>query len=307
MKKTSKRIVFFGTEDFSAKSLEKLIADGWAVALVVTKPDSKRGRGKQISEPLVKQIARSHNITVLQPTNVQDIAPQIKEIGNRLGVLVSYGKILPKEILDMFEPTGIINIHPSSLPKYRGPSPIETAILNGDTSIGISLIKLTEEMDAGPIYHQTLVDIDSNMGAHDAYATISSVASAELIKILPGIIDGSVLAKPQEEKQATYTRLLSKNDGIINWENSAEEILRGIRAYEIWPKSRTTIGTLEVIIKQAHKVPAGSEKPGEYEIIDNSALMIQTGKDRVYIDKLQPVGKNEMTTKAFLAGYKRSL
>lgn len=297
----SKQIIFFGTEDLSAECLKRLIDDGYTIASVVTKPDSKKGRGKELSEPRVKKIAKEHNIPVWQPNNINDIEDDIKNTQNKLGVLVSFGRIIPKSILDLFEPVGIINLHPSLLPKYRGPSPIETAILNGDRTIGISFIKLSKDMDAGPIYYQTTVNV-LDKGAEAMYEAISDVGAVKLSEIISKIIKGELSGSNQDNNKATYTKLLSKNDGEINWDKPAKEILRSIKAYELWPKSRTKIAGKDVVIMDAEMIKLQGE-PGKVSI-DNKELIIYCKVDAIKIHRLLPAGKKEMASEAFLAGYK---
>ena len=141
-------IVFFGTEDFSLVALEALVEAGFPVEVVVTKPDMPKGRGHVLTEPLVKTFAKKHGIQVWQPAKLNDINDDIAKLNNPIGVLVSFGKIIPQKTLDLFTP-GIINVHPSLLPKYRGPSPIEAAILMGDQETGVSIMRLSAQMDAG--------------------------------------------------------------------------------------------------------------------------------------------------------------
>ena len=157
----SKTIVFFGTEEFSAVSLRRLIDDGFSIPAVITKPDSKKGRGKKMVPSAVKILAEEYKIPVWQPRKLADIVSDIKSLDDPIGVLVSYGKIIPQSVIDLFSP-GIVNVHPSLLPKYRGPSPIETAILNGDDKTGISIMQLSADMDAGPVYDQLEVGLDGN-------------------------------------------------------------------------------------------------------------------------------------------------
>lgn len=305
MIKKSQKIIFFGTEDFSAEVLKSLIKDGdYTIAAVVTKPDSKRGRGKKLGEPLVKQIAKKHGVTVWQPNSLIDIADNIKAINDRMGILVSYGKIIPKSILDLFESIGIINIHPSALPKYRGPSPIEAAVLNGDTKIGISYMKLVKEMDAGPIYKQSEITFSKNEDINEIYRSISKIASKELAEILPEIIEGKLIAKPQDNKKATYSKLITKKDGVINWNKPALQIEREIRAYQIWPKSRCVIGGIEVIVKEAYKVKDLKDKEiGDIEVT-NSSITVQSKDGSIDIIRLQPIGRREVSVGEFLAGYR---
>ncbi len=312
MTRTLPEIIFFGTEDFSADSLERLIKDDYTVVTVVTKPDSRQGRGKKLAEPKVKQIAKRHGITVWQPDNVIEISDNIKKIKNRLGILVSYGKIIPGEILDLFEPSGIINVHPSLLPKYRGPSPIESAILNGDTKTGVTIMKLTQKMDAGPIYAQQETSYDiQGLTQEELYDRLKQFGSTLLISHLPDIISGTLQPKSQNEAQASYCQLIKKSDGIIDWNKSAEQIVHEILAYHSWPKSRTILGSVEVIIRSATAIFSDTSTPGEIKIVElpkgHCKLFIGTGKGTLEIGSVQPLGKKEMPIQAFLAGYKHKI
>lgn len=245
-------IVFFGTEAFSLEALKALVENDYDVDAVVTKPDSQHGRGMQLHAPVVKSYALEHGLQVLQPERLSEIEAEIAAIPDRLGVLSSYGKIIPESILSLFE-RGIVNIHPSLLPKYRGPSPIETAIINGDTETGVSLMRLVAQMDAGPVYVQTKLQIDAQTSASDLYKKCAQTGSALLVESLPLIINGQLFPTPQDETQATYTALLHKHDAHVDpAHQTATEIERHIRAYEEYPRTRLTIHGHEVIILSAH-------------------------------------------------------
>ncbi len=307
MKKSSQKIIFFGTESFSAESLDRLINGGYEIAAVVTKPDSAKGRGKKLAQSPVKLLALRHNITIWQPENVSDIASDIKNTPNRIGILVSYGKIIPKEILDLFEPFGIVNLHPSLLPNYRGSSPIESVILNGEEKTGISLIKLVAKMDAGPIYTQNTIELSGTENSSQLHDMLSQLGSELLVDSLPDIITGKLKPVDQDEDHATYCKKIEKQDGKIDWQTPAEQIERQIRAYSKWPKSHTNIGGVDVIISQAHYVPTNTGDDGELDTDYEHFLMINTRDGRICVDSIQPLGKKEMPIKAFLAGYKTRL
>jgi len=304
MKKISRPIVFFGTENFSAKSLEALIDAGFEIAAVVTKPDSAQGRGKKVQSHPIKEIALAANIPVWQPEKVAEISDSIKALENPVGVLVSYGNLIPDSILEVFEP-GIINIHPSLLPKYRGPSPIESAILNGDSKTGVSIMKLTKEMDAGPIYSQVEITLQGNEYSEDLYTRLAGKGAELLVDILPSILDGQLQATDQNENESSYCKLISKSDGIIDWNKPATDIERQIRAFHKWPKSRTTLGEIEVIITKAH-TSSENDTPGSMNLA-NGSFRVFASEECLVIDTLQPLGKKEMPIQAFLAGYKNKL
>lgn len=287
-------IVFFGTEDFSAASLQALIDNGFTIAAAVTKQDTKKGRGRTLVPPAVKSIAETHGIPVWQPKTLADIIPNIQALQPVAGVLVSFGKIIPQAMIDLFTP-GVINVHPSRLPHYRGPSPIESAILNGDTETGVSIMQLSAKMDAGPVYHFTPYSLTGTETQESLYQTLGTIGAETLVATLPAILSGSLLGTPQQESDATYCQLLKKSDGTIDWSESATAIERKIRAYTTWPGSRTTIDGTDVIIIEAHI----SHEPTELSFICGDGAHIA-------IDALKPAGKNVMTAKAFLAGRKNS-
>lgn len=304
---TMTKVVFFGTEDFSAISLRALIDANFPVAAVVTKPDSKRGRGQQLVEPTVKIIAKEHNIPVWQPLKLSDIATDISSLDNPIGVLVSFGKIIPQSIIDLFTP-GIINVHPSMLPKYRGPSPIESAILNGDSETAVTIMQLSAAMDAGPVYGYSPLQLSGTETSAELYEKLGSLGAETLTKLLPLIIDGDATPIEQDDERASYCKLISKEDGVIDWKKPATQIEREVRAYAGWPGSRATIGDIDCIITSLMVASCSQtdNTPGAIAIIDKR-LYIGTANGSVEITDIKPVGKKEMPVKAFLAGYKDKL
>lgn len=247
-----KPLVFFGTEDFSQPSLEALIRADWPISLVITKPDAPKGRGQHISQPAVKKIADAHSINVLQPEKLEDVSEELRSLQPTHAVLVAYGKIIPAATIDIF-PGGITNVHPSLLPKYRGPSPIESVILNRESETGISLMRLTPKMDAGPVYIQQNYPLTGTEDRLELYEKLSQAGAELLINNLQDIVDGSLQPNEQDETQATYSHLLKKTDGLIDWRNdTAQQIERKVKAYLGYPKTRTTIWNKhEVIITKA--------------------------------------------------------
>jgi methionyl-tRNA formyltransferase len=253
MTNTSKTIVFFGTDEFSAVSLRELLSKGFSVVAVVTKPDSQKGRGRKLSKSVIKEIAEAYGIPVWQPVRVQEIADNIAKLGEApLGVLVSYGKIIPESIIRAFTP-GIVNVHPSLLPKYRGPSPIETAILNGDTETGVTIMQLSKDMDAGPIYSQVTVQLNDTETAPQLEQQLAELGAQELSLTLPAIVSGALAPTPQDENSATYCQLLQKQDGILDPSYlTALEAEQRVRAYLAFPKSKVTVAEQQIVITKAH-------------------------------------------------------
>ncbi len=292
MTNTSKTVLFFGTDSFSAAALESLITAGYTIGAVITKPDSKQGRGQQLTPPIVKIIAEKHDIPVWQPLRLVDIIEDIKAQGPVVGVLSSYGKIVPQAIIDLFEP-GIINIHPSLLPKYRGPSPIETAIANGDKETGVTIMQLEAGMDSGPIYAQETYVLNGTETQPELYDTLSRFGAELLIKTLPKILDEDLRPLAQVG-EATYCHLLQKEDALLDVSQlSAVEAERKVRAYLTFPKTKLVLNDQTVTITKAH---VSTER---------TSLLDQTCKDGQFlvIDQLIGPSGKAMSGKDFLNGY----
>lgn len=294
MTNLSKTIIFFGTDDFSLNTLQGLIDNNYKITAVVTKPDSKSGRGQKTQESCVKKLAQKHNIPVWQPQKIIEITDLIKNISPKpIGILVSFGKIIPKEIIELFEP-GIINIHPSLLPKYRGPSPIESAIKNGDQISGITIIQLSPRMDAGPIYKQVEYKLSNQETGPELYKIFSKLGCNELISILPKIITGDIKCFDQEEEKATYCSLLKKEDSFPDFiKINSKQAERIIRAHLDFPKTKCTINNFQIIITKAH-VSDEQKYPTDILCSDGKYISID--------ELIAPSGKT-LTNKNFINGY----
>ena len=288
-------IVFFGTEDFSLYSLRALVEAGFNIVAVITKPDSRRGRSNKLIQPAVKQFASQHRIPVWQPKRLKEIISDIKNITPRpTGVLVSYGKIIPQTIIDLFQP-GIINVHPSLLPKYRGPSPIESAIANRDKNTGVTIMRLEQAMDAGPIYYQETYPLDFTETQPELYQTLGQLGAQLLTQKLPNIINGILQPTPQDHNsRATYCSLLSKDDSRLDLQQlTADQAEAKIRAHLTYPRSRLKIGQYDLIITKARAVST-PETPLDIKCADGTYLSID--------ELIAPSGKT-ISAEAFLRGY----
>jgi len=290
------RIVFFGTDDFSAPSLRELLKmPEIEVVAAVTKPDAVKNRGRQVESPLVANIAREYNsrnsqsdeVKIFQPTKLHDIEAELRELQPDAGVLVAYGKIIPQSTIDIFA-KGIINFHPSLLPKLRGPSPIETAILNGEPETGLTLMKLVREMDTGPILYQEKVNLSGRETAPELREKFAKCGAELLREKLPETLEGEVREIAQNDSLATYCKLLEKSDGQIDPKNeTAPEIDRKIRAFLGWPKTRLDYFGREIIVTTANVLGgfAGDEWPDVIKCADDTYLQIakiispKTGKE----------------------------
>ena len=252
MTNISKTVIFFGTEDFSLVSLKALVKAGYKIAGVVTKPDSKRGRGCAMTMPSIKKYAIENGITVWQPLKVSEINDKIKLLGEVTGVLVSFGRIIPESTINLFTP-GIINVHPSLLPKYRGPSPIESAIENGDKQTGVSLIRLVAKMDAGPVYGRVIYKLSGHETRQELYKTLADTGADLLVKLLPSILDDQITPIAQDDSQASYCKLLDKNDNLLEANKiTSEEAERLVRAHLGFPKTKYNIFNQTIIVTKAH-------------------------------------------------------
>lgn len=312
MSQTSKTIIFFGNERLAtgvtttAPTLRALIAADYQVAAVVA--NYERGQSRAARDLEIADVAKEHNIPVLLPNNPADILEQLNSYQADAAVLVAYGKILPQSIIDIF-PAGIINIHPSLLPLHRGPTPIERVVLDGSTETGVSLIRLVHDMDAGPIFAQQTVSLTGDETKQALADSLLSLGSEMLIEHLPAILSGTLDPTPQTGAP-TYDSLIANNAGVIDWTKSATQIEREIRAYALWPKCRTVLAGKDVVITAAHTTPtAGPEdKPGDITVVPEAKeLGVTTGNGTLWIDRLIPAGKKEMTADDFINGHKQQL
>jgi methionyl-tRNA formyltransferase len=275
--------------------LLRLIEAGLEIEAIITKPDTAKGRGHKLIAPEVKTIGEQHGIKVLQPTRLGDVAEYLGSLSTPIGVLVSYGKIIPASILDLF-PGGIVNLHPSLLPKYRGPSPIESAILNGDSETGVTLMKLSPEMDTGPIYAQETLALTGTESKMELYDRLERIGSDMLIRHLPGIADGSLQPTPQDDSSATYCQMLSKADALLNPKTDSSGVLaRKVRAYAGFPKAKLELLGQVVIISAAHAADSPTTEL-DPKCADGAYLAI---------DRLVPPGGREMTAQDFLNGHRK--
>ena len=297
----SSPIIFFGTDAFSVPSLIRLLAENWNVVGVVTKPDSPTGRGRVLTEPAVKRLATARHIPVLQPTKLSEIEPEIRKLGATIGVVVAYGKIIPPSILGLF-PMGLLNVHGSILPRYRGASPIEAALLAGDNETGVTLMRLEAGLDTGPTYDISKIQLDGTETREELYDRLAELGADLLAIQLPAIIREQVVPIPQNNAEATTVGRIAKSDGDIDWAKPALVLEREIRAYQGWPGSRTQIAGIDVTVTAAHSGTDSGPSGTPYKT-EAGELAIYAATGSLVIDMLKPAGKREMTAHDFLTGH----
>ncbi len=226
---------FFGTGALAESVLASLVRTGYVPSVVVTKPDSMQGRHMQLTAPHIKTWAELKNIEVLQPVKLDDVFYQnLKAKDCELFIVASYGKIIPENILNL-PVLGVLNVHPSLLPLYRGPSPLESVLLNGDLTTGISIMKLDKEMDHGPLLVQSVFPINPETNAGKLEVECGQYGGDLLVQVLPAYIEGSLIPKEQDHSKATICKKITKDLGEITLDTPADEVRRKFRALTPWP------------------------------------------------------------------------
>lgn len=292
-------VVFFGTHYFAKEILQSLIeAEDFSVDLVITKPDRKVGRKQKVQKTPVKRLAQKHKLAIDQPKNLKnyELNPNTVDVG----VTAQYGKIIPKHILNSPK-NGIINVHTSLLPKYRGASPIQTALLNGESKTGVTIMKMDEGMDTGPILLQKTIEIAATDTYNNLSKKLAELGSSALLDAIPKYISGEIKPRPQDDTKATITEKITRERGEIDWNKSAEDIYNKYRAFTPWPGIWTTWNGERLKLKQIIKADRGIE-PGKAQI-KNGSLYIGTKNKSIEVTKIQLEGKQEMEIQDFINGY----
>lgn len=300
-------IVFFGTGPVAARSLE-LLSKNFTVEAVVTKPKPKLHRGEY---PVLK-LAERLGLPVIEVTDKVSTSSAItsRRFESKVALLIDFGIIVAKDVIESFD-FGIINSHFSLLPQWRGADPITFSILSGQSKTGVSLMLLDIGMDTGKIIVQKSLAISSGETTPSLTDKLITLSDTLITEYVPKYLADEVKARQQPHPdRATYSRRLTKSDGIIDWSKSAKEIEREIRAFIDWPKSKTTFGSVDVLITKAHVVPINhaGNLPGKLDIqFDIGVLMVECGNGSLCIEALKPAGKTEMSASEFIRGYEKRL
>lgn len=295
-------IIFFGTPEFAVPTLKFLISKGERISLVITQPDKPKGRGKIVQPTEVKKIALQYSLPFLQPEKIRDegFIEKLKVIKPEFAIVVAYGKILPKEILQIPK-YGCINLHASLLPKYRGAAPIQWALINGENITGVTTMLIDEGLDTGPILLQKVIPIDEEDNALTLSERLSATGAELVYETIKGIREGTITPQPQKG-ESTYAPQLKKEDGKINWNTSAKDIFNLIRGTYPWPCAYCFFKGERVKMIKAEILEEESN-PGLI-LKTKEDLIVGTGKGALKILLIQPEGKKIMTAKEFTCGRK---
>lgn len=296
------KVVFWGTPNFSIPSLNECHTNPRInVVAVVTQPDKPVGRSNKPVSPPIKKIAEGLNIPVFQPSNVKRFRDDLNSIGEfDYNVVVAYGKIIPPSIIT-HPKHSTINVHPSLLPKYRGPAPIHYALLHGDKETGISIMQIDKELDHGPILKKETVPIQPNDDYASLLESLSKKGAQILVRTLIEFHDGSITPKEQNHTKATYSKLLTKNDGEIEWSESIHNINNKIRALNPWPGTYTFWQGKRLKIIKVKPLTATTLKPGRIAFSEN-AIYVGTKNGDLQILELQREGKEVQSAEDFMKG-----
>lgn len=300
------RTIFMGTPTFAVPALDALLSANCDIIGVYTQPDRRSGRGRRLTAPPVKQAAIKRGLPVFQPPSLRRDAEARRHIAScapDLIVVVAYGLFLPSDTLAV-PPLGALNIHPSLLPRYRGPSPVATAILEGDKSTGVTLMQLDIGMDSGPVIAQRKTVIADNETAEDLTIRLFEMGAELLADTIYPWREGEIASVPQSEADATITRLLTREDGAIDWAQSAEQIARQIRAYHPWPSSFTHWRGRQLKVHAASALDGVNDKlPGAVTALPQG-ITVATGEGALLLHRVQIEGRQATDISGFVRGYR---
>lgn len=298
------RIVFMGTPEVAAFSLERLFEAPEPVVGVVTQPDRPAGRGRKTILSPVRRVAEIRGVPTLAPEKIRD--PSFFDVLSKwtpdLIVVVAYGRILPRQILEL-APHGCLNVHYSLLPKYRGAAPVPWAIIGGEEKSGVTTMRLVEKMDAGPIFLQREISVAPNDTTASLQAKLAPVGAELLVETIAELKAGNLTPQAQDESKVTYAPVLKKEDGLLDWNLPAVSIERRVRGFNPWPSAYTYLAGNLLKIHRARVIEmAEKAAPGEVLKADKEGLWIATGAGALSLEEVQLENRKKMTAREFLNG-----
>jgi methionyl-tRNA formyltransferase len=297
------RLIFMGNPSMAVGILSSLIEGGQEIVAVYTSPDKPVGRGQRIVSPAVKVFAQENRLEIHQPENFKQPSEIDRLISYKPDAIIvaAFGRLLPESVISL-PPYGCINIHPSLLPRWRGPSPLAAAILAGDSWSGVSIMRLDEGMDSGPLLNQAkipITDFDTSQSLGDK---LFFIASCLLPEVLNNEVTNSIQLQHQDDSQATFSHKIKKEDGMINWSEPATTIWRKIRAFQPWPGTWTRWQDTIIKVRKARPITGAHGKPGMVIALPQAELAVVTGEGALAIELLQLEGKRVMSATDFIHG-----
>ncbi|HLG54796.1 MAG TPA: methionyl-tRNA formyltransferase [Vicinamibacterales bacterium] len=300
------RIVFFGTPEFSVPALRGLVASPHTVVGVVTQPDRPRGRGQHVTDSPVKAAALEDGLPVIQPNRLREpgVTETLAAWAPDLGVVAAYGKLIPEDMLRQPR-LGMINVHTSLLPKYRGAAPVHRAVIDGMTETGVTIMRMVAALDAGAMLAKVVRRIGPDETSEEVERGLSMLAVPLLLAVVDRLAEGPVDDEPQDDSQSTYATRLTKDEGLIDWALPAVSIHNRVRGLHPWPHAYTYLnGARLIVLKSRVEEGATIEAPGTVIDTSGDGIHVATGHgERLALIELQPEGRRAMQARDFLAGH----
>ena len=302
------RVVFFGTPDFAVPTLEALLRSRHVVAAVVTQPDRPRGRGHQVLDAPVKTLAVSAGVPILQPQRLMDASfiERFTSLQADLGVVAAYGKILTDQVLAI-PSRGFVNVHASLLPRYRGAAPVHRAVIAGERETGVTIMRVVRALDAGPMLAHAHRPIAAEETSDEVERDLARLGAGLLVVTLDDLAAGHLQERPQEDSLATYAHKLRKEEGLVDWGLTAEQLHNLIRGLHPWPHAFTFLGTRRFILRKSQwSAEPSPEAAGTVVEAAGDRLAVATGSGVLDLTEIQAEGKRPMSAREFLAGHRVS-
>ena len=304
------KIVFMGTPDFAAGALKAIIEAGHEVTLVVTQPDRAKGRSDKLIPSPVKEVALEHNIPVFQPLKIKtpEAVAELRKYDADIFIVAAFGQIISQEILDMPR-YGCVNIHASLLPKYRGASPIQRVILDGEKKTGVTIMQMDAGIDTGDMLYKVETEISDEDTFETLHDRLTGIGAEAIVEALPLIESGELVPEKQDDSQSCYAKLIKKEMGKIDFNKSAAEVSKLVRGMNPWPSAYTFLSGKQMKVWRVSVLPQTDEKtgkavPGEIVELTKDGITVKCGEGSVKILELQLEGKKRMAAKDFLLGAK---
>jgi methionyl-tRNA formyltransferase len=302
----SVRVVFFGTPQFAVPSLEHLITSPHQVVGVVTQPDRPRGRGQKVTDAPVKTTALQHGLPVYQPVRLREpeVEDRLRTWAPDLGVVAAYGKIIPESLLSLPR-LGMINVHASLLPGYRGAAPVQRAVLDGVSLTGVTIMRMVAALDAGGMFAKVTRPVGPDDTSDVVERDLADLGAALLLDVIDDLVAGTAVEEPQDDRLSSYAAKITKDEGLIDWSLPAHDIHNRVRGLYPWPHAYTYLDNERLILLRSHVgFPGGSALPGTIVDTSGGLLHVATGQSgQLTIDEVQPEGRRAMKTRDYLAGH----